>query len=238
MRPSTPWSPAKTVRRAPLLGQAPQPSVNSGTDTVVPAFAFTGIKPEDVRNGVLISLGGAAVAAASSMLPDTVKPLGVLSGVMVAGYGVYRVYGTFFGDPVEELCEVPQQSTRDLARVQGEFLAPVDKGAAELSTMWSVFWKTNRTYTLKFRIINNSDTDLVIPIQVKVSEHTTLGADKISTGNFCVSVPAHGQKIVDGFMPVFGEMAFGIACVGQLILKYPTPTGQSERILQVIQFSI
>ena len=67
MRPSTPWSPAKTVRRAPLLGQAPQPSVNSGTDTVVPAFAFTGIKPEDVRNGVLISLGGAAVAAASSM---------------------------------------------------------------------------------------------------------------------------------------------------------------------------
>lgn len=236
MRPSTPWAPAKTVRRAPFLGQAPQPSVHP--DLAVPAFTFVGIKPEDVKTGVLISLGGAGLAAISSMLPDTLKPLGVVSGVLIAGYGTYKIYNTFFGDPTEQVCEIPQQSTKDLSRVQGEFLAPVNKGAAELSTMWSVFWKTNRTYTLKFRILNNSDQDLVIPVQVKVSEHTTFGEDKVSTGNFCVSVPAHGQKIVDGFMPVFGEMALGISCVGQLILKYPTPTGQSERILQVITFSI
>jgi hypothetical protein len=235
----TPWSPAKAVRRSPTLGQAPQPSVYSGDkDTLVPAFAFVGIKPEDVKAGVLIGLGGAAVTAVSTLLPDTIKPLGVLSGVMVAGYGVYRVYGTFFGDPVEERCDIPQQSTKALSLVQGEFLAPVNNGGAELSTMWSVFWKANRTYKLKFRILNNSEQELVIPVQVQVTEHTTLGPDKTSTGNFCVTVPPRGQKIIDGFMPVFGEMALGIACVGQLILKYPTQTGQSERILQVIQFSI
>lgn len=237
MRPSTPWAPAKTVRRAPMLGQTPQPSVFPG-ETVVPAFTFSGIKQEDVKNGVLVSLGGAGVVAVSTLLPDTLKSLGVISGVLIAGFGVYKVYGTLFGEPKEELCEIPQQSTKDLSRVQGEFLAPVNKGAAELSTMWSVFWKSNRTYALKFRILNNSDQELVIPVQVQVTEHTTLGPDKTSTGNFCVTVPAHGQKIVDGFMPVFGEMALGISCVGQLILKYPTLTGQSERILQVIQFTI
>lgn len=233
MKTTSFWAPA---RRGPSLSQAPAPLIDLNSD--VPAFQFTGIVPQSVQTGLILGFGGAGVAALSGLLPTAAKPIAIVSGVMMSGLGIYKVYQSFFGDPKEEICEIPTQPSGAVARVQAEFLAPVDKGKVELSTVWSDFWKSNRTYAVKFRVLNNSDQELVVPVQVKVSEHAVFMDEKISTANFCVSVKAHDQKIVDGFMPLLSDHAFTVSCVGQIILKHPSPTGQDERILQVIQFSV
>lgn len=233
MKTTSFWAPA---RRHAVLAQSPSPIADLNSD--IPAFKFTGIVPQNIETGLILGAGGAGVAALSGLLPDTAKPIGIVSGVLISGLGVYKIYQSIFGSPKEEICEIPTQPAVAMGRVQAEFLAPVDKGKAELSTVWNDFWKSNRTYVLKFRLINNSDQDLMVPVQVKVTEHPAFLEEKVSTANFCVKVASHGQKTVDGFLPLFSDHMFDVSCVGQLILKHPSPAGQDERILQVIRFTV
>lgn len=224
------------------LRQAAAPIVTppSGeeSDALYSPFVYPALDVSDAKQGALIGVGGAAIAGLSSLLPESIRPLGVVTGVLTVGLGVYRIYDSFLGDPRMDSFDIPAQSPKDLSRVLGEFVKPTEHGAAELSSFWRVFWGVPRTYEVQFKLENNSTSSLVVPIQILVTEHPTIGSERVSTANLAVNISPGESVTKIVYLPIATEMAGGISAVGKILLKGPMPTGKNDRILAVTQFTI
>lgn len=236
-----PFRPAWSLGQAPVVSSvAPQLMTTSFT-------LDNAIVPQGIETGLILGLGGAALAALSGVLPDTVKPIGVVGGVLLAGAGVYKVFDFFFGNPVVEDVEIPAQRRSSLELVTGRVLLPPREGSAELSSMWgAVFNEAPRTYKIQFQINNPSPDDLILPIEFQVEEHKTILPDRVSRATYMVEVPGVGKaggpakeptrKIVTGWQPVTAMLMGGISATGKLVLKGPVVA--QDRVLDTVTFSI
>lgn len=229
------------------LGQTPGvPSISPSV--LSPSFNVDqAIVPKGIETGVILGLGGAALAAISGVLPETVKPIGVVGGVLLAGAGVYKVFDFFFGNPEIEDVEIPAQRRASLDLVTGRILLPPAQGSAELSSMWSsAFNESPRTYKVQFQINNASPDDLTIAVEFRVEEHKTILPDRISRATYMVEVPGTGKaggaarepsrKIVTGWQPITAVLMGGISATGTLVLKGSVEA--QDRVLDTVQFSI
>jgi hypothetical protein len=204
------------------------------------------IIPQEVQGGVLTAMGGAGIVALSSLLPGTFKPVGMVGGVIVAGFGIHKVYRHLFGDPEKKTVVIPSQSLDSLSKVSGNILTPADGGSVELSNMWgaAVGAESNRTYKIVFQVFNDSEDDLILPIEFAVDENKTLLPNKTTKVTYVVEVPgkrkgtgmSKSSKITTGWQPVSAVLMGGINASGKLILKGPTAV--EDRILATVKFSI
>lgn len=229
------------------LGQGPVASSISPQLMMASFTLKNAIVPGGVETGLMLGLGGAALAALSGVLPDTVKPIGIVGGVLLAGAGVYKVFDYFFGNPTIEDVEIPAQRRSSLELVTGRVLLPAPGGSAELSSMWgAAFNEAPRTYKVQFQINNPSPDDLVVPVEFRVDEHKTILPDRVSRATYMVEVPGTGKaggpakepsrKIVTGWQPVMAVLLGGISATGKLVLKGPVEA--QDRVLDTVTFSI
>ena len=231
-------SPQRTLGALPVAPASP-PVPMTGN------FSVDGIVPGELKTGVFMGMGGAAIASLAGLLPTSLKPLGMVAGVSLAGIGVYRIYDTLFGDPELVNVDIPPQSKASLNLVSGRILAPSDGSSAELSSMWGAVAKNERSYRIIFQIFNDSPDDLILPIEFRVKEIKTKMTDSLNattSKTYIVTVagtkPGMGpaSKVIRGWQDIGAILMGGIDGVGSLVLKGSNAV--EDRPLATVKFSI
>lgn len=236
------WRPV-TLRTRRFLAQAPALRPPAPTPAMTSAFNVPdAIVPKEAGSGIALGLGGAAVAAASEALPEDYETLGLIAGIAIAGYGAYRLYDHFFGDPERANIAIPPQPVVDLSLVKGRILVPADGGTAELSSMWTTFYQSNRTYRISFQVVNESPADLTLPIEFAVEERKWVLPNRTTKSTHVVKLPGRREgmeaprEIVNAWQPISAVVLGGIDAEAKLVLK--GPTSQQDRVLDTVKFTI
>lgn len=175
---------------------------------------LTGFVPQGIKDGVLIGLGGAAIAYTSRFLPGMAEMVSLVGGVGLIGFGIFKVYDAVSGNAapnIEKFHGNPAAPADALSVIKGQILLPTSNGQAELSSMWAQIFDAQRTFKIKFVVSNDDKDPNGKPVQVLVEFNTEqvsrpfVGEPEISNFSTSYVIDDLGpgdSKVVPGFQPV------------------------------------
>lgn len=171
---------------------------------------LTGYETKPLTDSIFLGVGGAGIAYFSRFFPGVGEPIALVGGLGLAALGVFKFYKVVTGDAEPNVVTVRKpvdQVPGDIQKLTGKILQPTNGSAAELSSMWTSVFQSQRTFRIKFAIINQSPKPLTALVEFKTEQTTRplVGEPSVyefSTDYLLQDIAPGATKILNGWHPV------------------------------------
>ena len=179
--------------------------------SVTPATGLlSGYQEKPLTDAIFLGVGGAGIAYFSRLLPGIGEPIALVGGLGLAALGVYKFYKVVSGEAEPNVVTVRKpvdQTEEDVHKLTGKILQPTNGGAAELSSMWTAVFQSQRTFRIKFAIINQSAKPITALVEFRTEQTSRPLTGEPSSYTFSTdylleSIAPGATKIVDGWQPI------------------------------------
>lgn len=188
-----------------------------------------GFVPRGTTDAILLALGGAGLSYFSRFLPGIGEPIGLFGGLGMLGVGAYKLYNGVTGasEPSVESTSIPaNQVPEDVYQLRAKIVAPVENSKAELSSMWTAIFSSQRTFKISFSVTNTGQKPVTAQIEFHTQEFTRPLIGQSETAEFSTNyllekiMPGETRLVKNVWHPI--EIFFTLApidVVGSLILR-------------------
>lgn len=225
----------KSLYAPPKLGFMPPPPIRFGRlGTSFPSVAepqsnmMEGYSPKSMKDGILLGIGGAAIAYFSRYFPGVGEPIGLIGGLGLLGLGTYKFYNvaTDAALPDEKLQQIPAgQVPEDVYQLEAKIMTPGNNSIAQLSDNWSSLFGDLSTFKVRFSITNTGPKTVTAQLEFHTKQFTRplFGKPDIvefSTNYLIPPLKQNESIIMPGWHPVDISWTHApVDIVGSLILK-------------------
>lgn len=192
------------------------------------ASMMEGFVSKGATDGILLAIGGAGLTYFSRFFPGVGEPVGLVSGLGLLGVGAFKFYGVVTGqaEPNVQSTSIPaNQLPEEVYQLRAKIVTPVNNSKAELSSMWTALFGTQRTFKISFSVTNVGTKAVTAQVEFHTQQFTRplIGKSQQAefSTNFLLDKIAPGEtRLVTAWHPI--EIFFTFApqdIVGSLILR-------------------
>jgi hypothetical protein len=171
---------------------------------------LTGYGSKSLTDSIFLGLGGGGIAYLSKFLPGIGEPIAMVGGLGLAALGVYKFYSVVSGEAEPDVVTVKKpkdQTPADVQQLTGKIMQPTNGGAAELSSMWTAVFQSQRTFRIRFAIINRSQKPVTALVEVRTEQTSRPWVGEPETYEFSTdyvleNIAPGDTKIKDVWQPI------------------------------------